>query len=51
MHKRFHLVGFVMAFLIFAAALLFGHFEPSDTVNTIMAAHRACDAQTGHRCD
>lgn len=51
MQRRFQAIGCLVVVLTVAATLVFGTFEKSDTTNTILAAHKACEAQTGRHCD
>jgi hypothetical protein len=51
MHKRFHMIGCLVVVVLVASAMIFSTAPKSDTINTILAAKRACDAQTGQRCE
>jgi hypothetical protein len=51
MHRRFQAIGCLIVIVIVAATLIFGNFRSDNTTNTILAAHKACEAQTGHPCD
>lgn len=52
MQRRFHLVGCLVVVALVALALIFSEQPKREsTANTLIAAHKACEAQTGHRCD
>lgn len=50
MEKRFQAIGCMIVVILIAAAFAFGSFKKSDTADTIIAAHKACEAQTGRNC-
>jgi hypothetical protein len=51
MQKRFQMIGCLIVIVLVVSALIFSTAPKSDdTTNTILAAKRACDAQTGQNC-